>query len=379
MPLAKRGSVVLQTHERRGDRGRLGTDSVQFLSPALAALPFERWIELHVYSSEERNMPTVSVIVPAYNAAKTIVETLESLRAQTFSDFEVIVINDGSTDNTVEIVQAFGDPRMQVFSYENGGLPVARNRGIERATGEFLSFIDADDLWTPDKLAAQVQALREHPEAGVAYSWTQFIDEQSRFLFAWKPLYHSGDVYPQLLLENFISSGSNLLARREAIAAAGLFDPTLKSVEDWDYYLRLAAKTQFAVVPQYQILYRRSSQSMTTKIDVMERANLTVIERAFRQAPASLQSLKGRTLANVYRYLAKQCLSNSWDRSGLRQAYQKLGQAIAAYPPTLLSQETLRIVLKLLVVQFFPQKLAAQIVRFINKTLPLVRVETPAS
>ena len=118
-------------------------------------------------------MSTISVVIPAYNAAKTISETIDSVRRQTFTDFELIVINDGSSDHTAELVNAVADDRLQLFSYENGGLPVARNRGIDRASGEFIAFLDADDLWTPDKLELQLEALQKHPEAGVAYSWTR--------------------------------------------------------------------------------------------------------------------------------------------------------------------------------------------------------------
>jgi glycosyltransferase involved in cell wall biosynthesis len=319
-------------------------------------------------------MPTVSVIVPAYNAEKTILETIQSIRAQTFSDFELIVINDGSSDRTVELLSTINDLRLKVFSYENGGLPVARNRGIQRAKGEFITFIDADDLWKPHKLEAQLQALQAYPEAGVAYSWTAFIDENSSFLYAWEPLYWQGNVYPKLLIRNFISSGSNILVRRQFIQAAGEFDPNLKSVEDWDYYLRLAALCPFAVVPEYHILYRRSTQSMTSKIDVMEKANLIVIERAFQAAPSGLQYLKNRSLANAYRYLAKQCLFNGSDRQEVQQAQQKLFTAIQLSPKILFKRETLRLIIKLLTVKFLPQEAARRFIQFLGKNFPMVSV-----
>src|SRR4028118_518511 len=132
-------------------------------------------------------MPQISVIIPAYNAERTIRETIESVQQQTFLDLELIVINDGSKDRTVELVQSIKDDRLKIFSYENGGVCVARNRGIDHANGEFIAFLDADDLWTPDKLELQAAALKQHPEAGVAYSWTYFMDvdeqgEASSFL-----------------------------------------------------------------------------------------------------------------------------------------------------------------------------------------------------
>lgn len=320
-------------------------------------------------------MPTISIIVPVYNGEKTILETIQSIQAQTFSDFELIVINDGSTDGTLDVISTVQDPRLKVFSYENGGLPVARNRGIRRSRGEFITFIDADDLWKPDKLERQLAALHKNPEAGVAYSWTAFIDENSKFLFAWEPLYWEGNVYPQLLIRNFISSGSNIMVKRKYIEAAGEFDPCLKSVEDWDYYLRLAALCPFVLVPKYQILYRRSSQSMTSKVDVMENANLIVIERAFKAAPPELKSLKNKSLANAYRYLAKQCIANAFDEEGVKLASQKLRYSIKLYPKFLLSNETIRLILKLLIIKLMPKKLAGHLIQVIGQKMPMVSVD----
>ncbi|MCL1474290.1 glycosyltransferase family 2 protein [Argonema antarcticum] len=315
-------------------------------------------------------MPVVSVIIPAYNAEKTILETIQSLQQQTFSDFEAIVINDGSTDSTVELLSKIEDGRLKVFSYENGGLPVARNRGIDRATGEYITFIDADDLWTPDKLELQLAALQQHPEAGVAYSWTAFINEKSEFLYAWEPLYYEGNVYPELLIRNFISSGSNILARKQFIETAGKFDPNLKSAEDWDYYIRLAALCPFVLVPKYQILYRRSSQSMTSKVDVMEKYILTVTERAFQAAPPDMQYLKERSLASTYRFLAQLCIAHVQDDEGVKLASQKLQKAIRSHPKILLDRQTLRLVVKIALMRLLPYQLSLNFTQFLGKVLP---------
>ncbi len=315
-------------------------------------------------------MPVVSVIIPAFNAEKTILETIQSLQKQTFPDFEIIVINDGSTDRTVEILNEIEDGRLKVFSYENGGLPVARNRGIDRATGEYITFLDADDLWTPDKIELQLAALQQNPEAGVAYSWTAFINEKSEFLYAWEPLYYQGNIYPQLLLRNFISSGSNIMVRSKYIQAAGKFDPTLKSAEDWDYYIRLAALCHFVLVPKYQILYRRSSQSMTSKVDVMEKYILTVSERAFQQAPAELQYLKNQSTAYTYRFLSQLCIAHALDDKGAKLAKQKLQKSIWLYPKILLDRQTQRLLLKLAVMQILPYKISTQITNLLGKIFP---------
>jgi glycosyltransferase involved in cell wall biosynthesis len=282
-------------------------------------------------------MPAISVIIPAYNTQQTILKTIESVQKQTFSDIEIIVINDGSTDKTLEILQSLQDQRLKIFSYENSGLPVARNRGIDRATGEFISFIDADDLWTQDKLELQFAGLQQHPHAGVVYSWTAyFIDGQEEVIFPYAPVFFAGNVYDKLLVSNFIANGSNILVRSKAIKSVGEFEPTLKSCEDWDFYIRLAAKWHFVVVPKHQVLYRQSLNAMTSKVEIMEKEALRVIERAYQAASPEYQSLKNQSLAWMYQYCTQQYLKNSNNFSGVNQAREKLWKAIRLHPQILL-------------------------------------------
>lgn len=315
-------------------------------------------------------MPLISVIIPAYNAERTIAETIQSLQRQTCSDFELIVINDGSTDRTLDVLESLQEPRLKVYSYENGGLPTARNRGMARATGEYLSFIDADDLWTRDKLEAQVQALHSHPEAGVAYSWTAFINEHSEYIYSREPMYYEGNVYPHLLLSNFISSGSNIMVRRSLAEQVGEFDPTLRSAEDWDYYIRLATVTSFVVVPQYHILYRRTAQSMTSKVDVMEKYIMTVLERAFAAAPPEYQSLRQRSLASNYRFLAQLCIAHGGDREGVKQAIARLVKAIRLYPSLLLERRTQRLAAKMILLRVLPYRFSRRLSASLGNAFP---------
>jgi glycosyltransferase involved in cell wall biosynthesis len=307
-------------------------------------------------------MPQISVIIPAYNAERTIIETIQSVQQQTFQDFEIIVINDGSKDKTVELVQSIQDESVQIFSYENGGLPVARNRGISHATSEFIAFLDADDLWTADKLQLQLTALQQNPKAGVAYSWTCFmdVDEQGKPLsFLPSPRYSfAGNVYEKLLVSDFIHSGSNTLIRREAIESTGEFDPTLKSCEDWDYWLRLAAHWHFVVVPKHQILYRRAPGAMSSKVEVMKEASLVAMEKAYQAAPPELQYLKSYTLTSFHVYCASLYLQHRTDIGGVSQARQHLWSAICLRPPILLDQTTQKLLIKFLLKQVFPPSAA---------------------
>ena len=287
--------------------------------------------------------PLVSVIVPAHDAGSTIVDTLESVRRQTVTDLEVIVIDDGSTDDTVARVADVTDARITLASFPCAGPSTARNQGLARARGAYLSFLDADDLWTPDKLELQLEALRRRADAGVAYSWTCEIDPAGRPLGPQPPMRHEGDVYAQMLLAFFLGSGSNALLRRAVIETVGAFDPGLQGVEDWEYFLRVAARWPFVVVPRYQILYRQSPRSLSSRVELMREQSLRVIEGAFASAPAHLQGLKPRTLANVHRYLARTALTRETGSESVERARQSLAEALRLDPRLLLSPVTLRL------------------------------------
>ena len=319
-------------------------------------------------------MPKISVVVPAYNSQNTISETITSVLQQTFSDFELIVINDGSTDRTLELLSDVKDARLKVYSYPNGGLPTARNRGIVRATGEFISFIDADDLWTPDKLELQLQALQQNPQAGVAYSWTICMGNNGNSFHPGVSESFQGNVYPQLLVGNFIASGSNVLIRREAIESVGYFDESLKSCEDWDYWLRLAPKWEFVVVAKPQIIYRLSSGAMSSKLDVMEKYQTLVLERAFESAPSELQYLKNRGFAYIYLFMTRLCLSRVNDAKVVKQASQQLWKAVRFSPKILLSKEAQLLSIKLLILRILSPKIAS---RFFNKSVTVRNVADP--
>ena len=294
-------------------------------------------------------MTKVSIIIPVYNAEKTILSTIQSVQAQSFTDWELIVIDDGSIDNTVKIVEEIKESRLQLFCYENAGATVARNRGLAQSQGNFIAFLDADDLWSEDKLALQLAALEKSPDAGVAYCWTSFIDEQGEVFFLQKPVWHQGNVYRELLLRNFLACGSIPLIRRKAIAAVGEFDPHLKSCQDWEYWLRLAKDWYFVLVPQHLVLYRQSSGSISSKVEEREQASLMILEKAFSTAPLELQSLKPQSFAHTYRYVARLYLQRQGNREGIKQARRNLVKAISLNPKILLQNETWRLLIKWLV------------------------------
>lgn len=306
-------------------------------------------------------MPLISIIMPAYNAEKTIRETIDSALQQAFTDFELIVVNDGSTDGTLEILNTIQDPRVKVISQPNRGSYPVRNAGIQHAQGEFIAFLDADDLWTPDKLAAQFEALNSHPNAAVAYSWTQFIDVFGHFLDHRNEPTFNGDVLKALLQSNFMTCGSNPLVRREALDTVGHFDERFHTAGDWELWIRLAKRYHFVAVPKAQVHYRRTTQAWSANLLRQEKASLEVIEKSFADLPPAWQPLKSRAIANHAWYLAHcafEVLPDSSRLPGRSEgwlALRALGR-IVRYRPVYLRhwRPFLRLLLKIMGVFLFP-------------------------
>jgi len=314
-------------------------------------------------------MPLISVIIPVYNGQKTIRETIESVLKQTFTDFEIIVINDGSKDATLEVVERIQDPRIKLFSYPNAGQAASRNRGFSHAVGDFIAFLDADDLWTPDKLEAQLKALQDNPQAAVAYSWTDFIDESGKFLRPGAYLSVTGDVYKNLLVVNFLENGSNPLIHAQALTQVGEFDELLPPAEDWDMWLRLAARYQFVVVPSPQILYRQSTSSMSSKVELFSAQCLEVIERGFARAPESIQHLKKLSLTNIYKYLTYKALEGAPDHRRGFLAARFFWQFIIHDPELLGKRFTWKILLKIFLWAFLPHRIVLRLMKTRFQTL----------
>src|SRR5919199_3452363 len=318
-------------------------------------------------------MPLISVIIPVFNGEKTIQKTIESVLTQTVTDFELLVINDGSQDGTLEIVERIQDVRIKVFSYPNAGPSTSRNRGIDLATGEYISFIDADDLWTPDKLEAQLKALQANPQAAVAYSWTDFINESNHYLRRGCYLTLNGDIYANLLVVNFLENGSNPLIRKQAFSEVGTFDESLRAAEDWDMWLRLAARYHFVGVPSPQILYRQSSHSMSCNIYRQEASSLEVIKRGFTMAPESLQRLKKRSLSNIYKYLTFKALEGYPRRRKGLVAARLFWQVIIKDLALLKKQVAWKVLLKIVLWVFLPAQQAHRLIEDNFNDLPQIQ------
>jgi glycosyltransferase involved in cell wall biosynthesis len=325
-------------------------------------------------------MPVVSVIIPAYNAEKTLLETIRSVIQQTHQNWELIIVDDGSEDSTLEIARGIQDDRVTTLSFANAGASVSRNRGFQQAKGEFIAFLDADDLWTPEKLEVQLSALHDHPEADVAYSWSDCIDEQGAFLRRGGHVTLNGNIYPYLLLYDVLENGSNNLVRRQAVETVKAFDPTLPAGQDWDFYLRLAQRYQFICVPKTQVLYRISTTSMSANFKQLEQGSLTVVNKAFLQAPSELQYLKTSSLENIYRYLIVKALEDTCVRSNAFTALKFLFM-ITKFNPEIIQAKIfykviIKIILKLVLGSYLIEQLPERIKRIGNTRLLLCDIKS---
>ena len=203
------------------------------------------------------NKPAVSVVIPTYNRAHLICESLDSIFAQTFKDYEVIVVDDGSTDNTAEVLSPYM-ARIRYLKQENGGVAAARNRGMLAAEGEFVAFLDSDDLWLPTKLEKQVALLRQRGDVQLCYTDMYLAaqpDEKPRqTLFDAVP--YRGNTLLKTLLIQSTNLTPSVVFRRSILPSVGLFDTVLTCGEDYDFFLRIAAKHSCAYVDECLVFVR---------------------------------------------------------------------------------------------------------------------------
>ena len=317
-----------------------------------------------------QNYPKISVIIPAYNCEKTIKSTIESVLNQSFTNFELIVINDGSQDATLDIVSQIDDTRIKVFSYANAGGNVSRNRGLYHAAGELVSFLDADDIWTPDKLQAQLQALGNNLDAQVAYSWTDYINENGDIFLSGTHITANGDVYEQLLINNFLENGSNPLIVKQAILELGGFDESLPAAQDWDMWLRLAARYYFVAVPSVQILYRVSSSSLSSNLAKQEKYCLQVFKNAYavRDLKNKNTNIKNLSLANLYKYLTCKALHQPYSRGkGIAAAGFLWKYFINDHSRLKRIRFKLKLLLKISIIIFLPGNLSTEFLQKIKR------------
>lgn len=206
--------------------------------------------------------PTVSAIIPTYNYANYLPEAIESVLKQTFMDIEVIVVDDGSTDNTPQIVKKYlTNPLVHYIRKKNGGQASAKNRGIIESKGKFIAFLDADDIWFPRKLEKQMPLFSD-PKVGVVYSKRILIDEQGREKPFEHPKLYRGNVLNQIFINNFVCFSSSII-RTECFKKYGNFDESLPMAIDYDLWLRIGVNYHFDNVNEPLVKYRFGHSHMS--------------------------------------------------------------------------------------------------------------------
>lgn len=251
--------------------------------------------------------PTVSVIIPAYNAAWCVQTAIGSVLAQDFADYELVVIDDGSTDDTAEILRAYGN-RLRVIPQRNGGMSMARNRGIEESKGEFAAFLDADDWWLPGKLSRQVGLMRARPSLGFTATAARVENLGGEIINLWGCTEPEGDLLSFLFETNRGIAGgtSGLMARRELLRQVGGYDEALMGAEDADLWMRLAAITEYACIGEPLVVVLRRPGSVSGNVETMRDGAIRVRHKNRHLLPEGQQHRFWRLcLANVYGDFAK--------------------------------------------------------------------------
>ncbi len=222
----------------------------------------------------------VSVIIPAYNAATWVNRAIDSALAQTYLQREILVVNDGSTDTTAQVLAEYGNS-IRVLTQPNGGLSSARNLGISEAKGEFLAFLDADDYWLPEKLARQVTCLQQDPSLGFCSTRTQVVSPDGQPMNTWDCPKMESTLLRTLFLRHasIPGSGSGVMARSYLFKQAGLFDTQLRSLEDIDMWMRLAALGNYACIDALLTVIVKSPTSMSGNLDVMRQSAIRVMRK----------------------------------------------------------------------------------------------------
>lgn len=257
--------------------------------------------------------PNVSVIIPTYNREILIKDAINSVLVQTFQDFEIVVIDDGSTDNTKNVVESYNDSRIKYFYQQNAGLNAARNAGIRESCGKYIAYLDSDDIWESVKLEKQVKILEKFPEIGLVYCGSSLIDENNKNIGKRPLISYKGNVFDKIIRYNFLYNGSIVLFRRECLEKVGLFDEHTVRMTDWEFYLRFAIYYNFYGIPEYLIRYRVHNQTMTNDFKLFENSGFQIIDKTFAISDIDKKHMKLKKTAYAmrYRYLGRRYFDNN--------------------------------------------------------------------
>lgn len=270
--------------------------------------------------------PRVSVIIPSYNHERFVGLAIESALAQTLPPHEIVVMDDGSTDGTTEVLNRYAG-RIQAVRQTNAGVSAARNAGVARSSGELLAFLDADDEWQPRKLELQVRAWQTSPQPGLVHCGVVDIDGDGNPLREHTEGMSGLGVAAEMLLfrrPTILGGGSGVLIPRAVFDAIGGFDLRLSTSADWDLYYRIAGRYPVAFVPEPLLRYRLHGSNMHGNIRAMEHDMLLAYEKAFTDPASPVQGQRRRAYGNLHTVLAGSFFAAGQRREFARHAARSL-------------------------------------------------------
>lgn len=258
-------------------------------------------------------MSKVSVIIPTYNAPEYLVRAVDSVLNQTYQDYEIIIVDDGSDQRTKEMLSPYMEqfPSICYIYQDNKGPAAARNRGIAASSGEYIAFLDHDDIWLPNKLEVQMKLFRDQPNVGLVYCRFKYLYEDSGIIEADRRECCSGKVLERFLRENYIPTTSLVIVRSECFSKCGGLDESLRIVDDYEFYIRIARHYEVAYSDEYLVLWRRHADSMSS-------AAMEMTENAIRMRRKLL-------LSDSLTYRQKRIV-----RDALKSDYWELGYRLLA-------------------------------------------------
>jgi glycosyltransferase involved in cell wall biosynthesis len=283
--------------------------------------------------------PLISVIIPTFNSGKFIAHAVQSVLDQTYQRLEIIVIDDGSTDTTKDILREFNG-HIRYCYQENRGPSAARNTGIKIARGDYICFLDADDIWMPNKLEVQLAFMKQYDDISLVFSDTEAVDlatglhisilPQTEFRFDLISQIPLQDAFTKLLLANFIPT-SMVMARKQCFAEAGLFDEGLRVTEDKDMWLRIAARFKIAYVPCILGKKRIHASNISRDMELTLRYRIEVWGNARRRFPSlAPAAIVNNLVANAYLQLGYILLAKDQRKAARQAGLTSLTQAARA-------------------------------------------------
>jgi glycosyltransferase involved in cell wall biosynthesis len=284
-------------------------------------------------------MTKVSVVLPVFNVERYVAASIQSVLAQTYADFELLVVDDGSTDSSLSLCQQFTDPRVRIIRQENRGLAGARNTGIRHAQGEYIALLDSDDLFAPEKLQRHVEHLDRSPAVGISFSRSAFINDDGQPLGYYQMPKLKGITTPDILCRNPIGNGSAPVIRRQVFQEIGtqqdrygviedfFFDDSFRQSEDIECWLRMAIQTswRFEGIPEPLTLYRVNAGGLSASIPKQLASWERVIEKIKIYDPQLLQEWGSLARAYQLRYLARR----AWQLRDKKLALKLIHEALS--------------------------------------------------